>query len=322
VPASGGRVTVTLAHGEFVQQQTLSLDAFGHGRGVFTSADLGTNLVTATIDDNGERAEDATQLEVTAQAADDSQQGNSADVTLRVDRDAYLPGAPIVVDARAPGASGEALVTLEGAFGVQATLARVDGGEARATLRAVDSPGALQVGVAFVRDGAVETSSMQIDVDGAGRAESATLAIAPSPVPGGEVALSLQGVRAGAGMVAVRLTSGDPSGSALFTSVPDMLSFDASTTQTSAPQSTTWHPWVDSTGEHPSILEFVRHTEPPPDLTIEEADTAAVSWSVERCDGSSLALQLPAQPGRYTLSVLDIADDGRVIVASYVVELP
>jgi hypothetical protein len=101
-----------------------------------------------------------------------------------------------------------------------------------------------------------------------------------------------------------------------------MLSFDASTTQTSAPQGTTWHPWVDSTGEHPSILEFVRHTEPPPDLTIEEADTAAVSWSVERCDGSSLALQLPAQPGRYTLSVLDIADDGRVIVASSVVELP
>jgi uncharacterized protein YfaS (alpha-2-macroglobulin family) len=321
LPASGP-VTVTLAHGGSMQQQTLDLDASGHARATFANADLGTNLVTATIDERRHQAEDATQLEVVAQATSGVLEDNSADVTVSVDRGTYRPGDPIVVDADASGSAGEALFTLEGALGVQSVLARVVNGHARATLRAVEAPGALQVSVAFVRDGAIESNSIGLDVDAAGRAESATISVAPSPQPGGNVEVSLDGVRGGEGTVAMRLTLGDPSGSAQFTSAPDLLAFGVSTTQTSAPQSTTWHPWVDSTGDHPLVLEFVRHTEPPPDLTIEEADTHAITWSVTRSDGTPLALQLPEQPGRYTLSVLDIAADGRLIVASSVLVVP
>lgn len=325
---AAGVVTVTLAHGGSVQQQTVTLDADGRARGAFTSADLGTNLVTAWIDAGGARAEDATQLEVVAQAAQSVLQDDSANVTIALDRDRYVPGQPIEIDARASGAQGEALITLSSAFGVQAVLARVNDGRARATLHAVDAPGALQIGAAFVHDGAIETATVPVDVDGAGRAAEATIrAIAPSAqIAGAQAAtltdFSLDGVRASAGTIAVRLASGDPSGSARFTSAPQLLGFGTATTQASAPETTTWHPWVDSTGEHPLILEFVRHTEPPPDLTIEEADTRAAAWSVVRADGNRFSVPLPAQPGRYTLSVLDITDDGRVIAASSIVNLP
>lgn len=320
--AASGVVTVQLSHGGSVQQQTLTLDALGHARGAFTNADLGTNLVVASLDDGSERAMDATQLEVVAAAAQDVLQANSADVSVRLDRDSYRPGEPVIVDATAPGASGEALVTLEGASGVQADVVRVVGGRARATLRAIDAPGALDVAASFVRDGAIESNSVPLDVDGAGRPAEATLSIGPSPQPGADTTVALHGADIGAGMMAVRLSAGDPSGSAVFSPAAQLLAFGLTTTQTSAPQEMTTHPWVDSTGEHPLVLEFVRHTEPPPDLTIAQSDTTPMSWSVSPSDSGTMPLHLPERPGRYTLSVLDIADDGRVIVATTIVDLP
>ncbi|MHB8432150.1 MAG: alpha-2-macroglobulin family protein [Candidatus Tyrphobacter sp.] len=320
-PVGGGNVVVTLAHGGSVQEQTLSLDAAGRARGAFTSADLGTNLVTATLDRGGARAEDATQVEVDAQAVLGAAQSDSADVSLTLDRDRYTPGTAVRVEAVAPGARGDALFSLDGAFGVQAVVANVRDGRASAVLHAVDAAGALQVSVSFVRDGAIESSASPLDVDGQGRAGTAALTIDPAPQPGSEVAVSLRGVRPFAGTVVVRVSSGDPTGSALFTSAPDALAFDVSTTQTSAPQSTTWHPWVDSTGTHPLVLEFVRHTEPPPDLMLAQADTRPVSWSVEHSVGGLARVQLPSVAGRYTLSVLAITDDGRVIAASSTIDI-
>ncbi len=320
-PAGGGQVVVTLAHGGSVQQQTLTLDAAGRARGAFTSADLGTNLVMATLDRDGLQAQDATQVEVDAQASLATAQGDSADVVLTLDRDRYAPGDAVRVEAVAPGVQGDALFSLDGAFGVQAVVAHVRDGRASAVLRATDAAGALHVSASFVRDGAIESSTASLDVDGQGRADTATLSIDPPPQPGSDVAVSLRGVSAIAGTIVVRVSSGDPSGSALFTSVPDALAFDVSTTQTSAPQSTTWHPWVDSTGAHPLVLEFVRHTEPPPDLMLAQADTRPVSWSVERSDGAPTHVQLPSARGRYTISVLAITDDGRVIAASSTIDI-
>lgn len=319
---SSGRVTVSLSHGGARQEQTLVLGDDGHARGAFHDADLGTNLMLASLDDGSQRALDATQLEVVAQATADARLANSENVTVKLDRAVYRPGDPILVDAQAPGATGEALVTLAGAFGVEASIARVDGGRARATLRAVDAPGALQLGVSFVHDGAVESSTLPVDVDARGRAARAVLHVTPSAQPPAGARLSLSGVYATPGTVVVRFTKGDPSGSALFSTAPGLLEFGVSTAQTSAPESTTWHPWVDSTGEHPLVLEFVRRTEPPPDLTIAQADTTALSWSVHHVDGDEFAVELPSQPGRYTVSVLDIAQDGRVIVGSSVMDLP
>jgi hypothetical protein len=41
-----------------------------------------------------------------------------------------------------------------------------------------------------------------------------------------------------------------------------------------------------------------------------------VWWNVARSDGASIAVQMPSVRGRYTLSILTIEDDGRVISAS------
>ncbi len=321
-PPVHGHVVATLSHGGSMQQQVLDLGTSGHARGAFQNADLGTNLVTVTFDDGERRAEDATQFEVVAQASPDTQHADSADLAIALDRDAYRPGEPVVVRASAPGSSGEALVTMAGAFGVQAAVVRVDHGSATATLRAVDAQGEVEIGAAFVRDGALATGSIPLDIDGAGRASVVDVSLGAEARPSADVPIVLHGIRADEGTAAVRLTIGDPSGSAVFTSAPNLLAFGASTTQTSAPQGATLHPWVDSTGDHPRVLEFVRHTEPPPDLSIEQADTRAISWSVKRSVDGALLLHLPEEPGRYTLSVLDITDDGRIVAASSTVVVP
>jgi hypothetical protein len=88
------------------------------------------------------------------------------------------------------------------------------------------------------------------------------------------------------------------------------------TTQNSAPEMLTWHPWVNSTGDHAQILSFVRRTQPPAEASLAQADTEAVGWSVGRAGADGIGVALPASSGRYTLSVLDICDDGSVSEAS------
>ncbi|HEY9085889.1 MAG TPA: hypothetical protein VIN40_08170 [Candidatus Tyrphobacter sp.] len=319
---ANGYASVSLVHGASVQRQTLAFDAAGHARGAFATPDLGTDLILASVGAGNAAAEDAAQVQVVPQASLDASQGNSVDVSVRLDRSRYVPGDMIRVEAAAPGASGDALLTLEGALGVQTAVAHVAGGRASATFKAVDAPGALQIGAVFVRDGVTLSTTVPLDVDGAGRAAVAALSLQQSPKPGADVTLLLGNVRAGAGTVVVRLTNGEASGSARFDSAPDLLAPELATTQSSAPQGTTWHPWVDSTGNHPLVLGFERRGEPPPNLTLAQADSRAVSWSVARNDGGALHLQLPSAPGRYTLSVLEIADDGRVIAGSSTVDVP
>ena len=110
----------------------------------------------------------------------------------------------------------------------------------------------------------------------------------------------------------MRISRGEPSGSAQFDSAPALLAIGVAATQTSAPAAVTWHPWVDSTGDHAHVLGFVRRTQPPDRLLLAQAESQAVSWSVQRTGGDALDVQMPSQSGRYTLSVLEIADDGSV----------
>jgi hypothetical protein len=118
----------------------------------------------------------------------------------------------------------------------------------------------------------------------------------------------------------VRISRGTPSGSAIFSSAPALLAIGITTTQNSAPGAVTWHPSVDSTGDRAQVLGFVRRSQPPEEA-LAQAESETVSWKVERGGADGVAIELPAQGGRYLLSALDISDDGSVSAGSSMVEV-
>ena len=313
-PLAGASATVDMVHGASVARQQLQLDADGHARGTFRSADLGTNFLFAYVDRGG-RAMDAAQVRVDPQSSQASSDGGSPNVRVTLDKGSYRAGDEVSVSAAAPGARGSALITYESALGIEPRVVRTSGGTASARLHAVNAAGDLRVGAAFVRDGAVEWTSVPLSLAGPGRPHPASLTLAAADfAPGDTAKVGLEGAQ-GPGTFVVRVSRGVPSGSALFASAPSLLAIGVSSTQNSAAGTATWHPWVNSTGEHAQVLGFVRRSGPPPELSLAQAETDAVSWNVARGPGP-LAVPLPARSGRYELSVLEIADDGSVSAGS------
>lgn len=318
LPLAGAAVTARLVHGASISEQRLTLDANGYARGTFSSGQLGTNLIFASVDDGG-TATDAQAVQIDARADDAPGAGrSSADVRVALDKHVYLNGQEVAISASAPGAAGDALITLESATATVAAVTSASGGHASARLRAVDSAGDLRVGAAFVADGAIAWTTVPLPLVAPGRPLSGSLSVDPGShfSPGESAKISLLGAPRGSGTMVVRISRGEPSGSAVFDSAPELLSVGVTATQTSAPAAVTWHPWVDSTGSHAQVLGFVRRTQPPQQLGLVQADSDAVSWSVARAGGDAFAVTMPAQSGRYTLSVLDIADDGSVSAGS------
>jgi hypothetical protein len=255
---------------------------------------------------------DAAQVRVDPQSSQASSDGGSPNVRVTLDKGSYRSGDEVSVSAAAPGASGSALITFESALGIETRVVRTSGGAASARLHAVNAAGDLRVGAAFVRDGALEWTSVPLALAGPGRPHPAPVTLASADFAPGDVAnVALDGAH-GSGTFVVRVSRGVPSGSAVFASAPSLLAIGVTTTQNSAAGTTTWHPWVNSTGEHAQALGFVRRSGPPPELSLAQAETEAVSWSVARGAAGRLAVPLPAHSGRYELSVLEIADDGSV----------
>jgi hypothetical protein len=315
-PLAGASVTVTLVHGVTGAQQQLTLDADGHARGSFSSPELGTNFLFAYVDRGG-RAMDVAQVRIDPQAASNAGEGGSANVRVTLDRSAYRADEDVVVDGDAAGAQGDALITLESALGIQVRVVKTAGGHAAARLRAVDAAGELRVGAAFVRNGAIEWNTVPLVLSAPGRPNFAQLAIGGTEFAPGEAAkIRFDGNGFGAGTFVVLISRGNPSGSARFASAPALLAVGVTTTQNSAPETVTWHPWVNSTGEHAQVLGFVRRTQPPAEFELAQAEAGAVSWSVTRAGAQGVAVELPPRSGRYELSVLDIADDGSVTAGS------
>ncbi|MBV8117338.1 MAG: hypothetical protein JOZ01_05140 [Candidatus Eremiobacteraeota bacterium] len=316
-PLAGAVVIARMTHGAAVAQQQLTLDGEGHARGSFASPQLGTNLVFASVDDSG-RAMDAAAVQVEARALGASPDQGSADVHLTLGKPLYRGGDDVAVDAVAPGSSGDALVTLESAAGTQPQVVGTANGRASAHFRATNATGELRVGSAFVRDGALEWATTPLGLEAPGRPQLVSLALErdASYAPGEAAKISFAGDAPGVGTVVVRVSRGAPSGGAQFDSAPALLAVGAAATQSSAPASTTWHPWVDSTGDHAQVLGFVRKTQPPSQLSLAQAESRAVSWSVARAVGGTFAVAMPTQSGRYTLSVLEISDDGSVSAGS------
>ncbi len=318
-PLAGADVTVRMAHGAAAAQQQLRLDGDGHARGSFSSPDLGTNLILAWVDRGG-RATDAAQVQIDPLAPAAASDGTSANVRVALDRPTYRAGDVVTVDAFAPGAQGDALITFESALGVQTHVLRTSGGRAIAHLRATDAAGELRIGAAFVRDGAIEWTAVPLALAAPGRPQSSRVSLANADfAPGEATKIALDGATAERGTVVVRISRGAPSGSAVFSSAPELLAIGVTTTQNSAPEALTWHPWVNSTGDHAQVLSFIRRSQPPAEASLAQADTEAVGWSVARFGGGGIGVALPASSGRYTLSVLDIGDDGSVSEASSIV---
>jgi hypothetical protein len=314
---AGAQVTAQLQHGPSVQQQTLTLDGNGHAHGTFSSPTLGTNLVLASTTAAGAVATDAGQVDVVAQATQDTSANGSSGIRIDLDRAVYRAGDDVHVDASLDGAEGDAFITLESAQGAQTLVTPISGSVAHATFKAGDVPGDLRVGAAFVRDGAIEWSTVPLTIDAAGRPQVVALGMSTDDFAAGATAsVTLRDTQDAPGTVAVRISRGAPSGSALFDSAPSLLAVGTAATQVTAPAGRTWHPWVDSTGEHAQILGFERRSAPPADLSISDADTQAVQWILARDPGQPIAVQLPQERGRYTLSIMKMSDDGRVVSGS------
>jgi hypothetical protein len=312
----GATVTMQLQHGSSVQQQSLVLDADGHARGAFTSAELGTNLVFASVQVNGAVAMDAAQAQIVPEATSTVGEDGSGDVHIGLDRALYRNGENVNVNAQLGNAQGDALLTLESALGSQSVVTGTNNSHADAQLRATDALGEMRIGAAFVRDGALEWASVPLALNAPGRPDKASLVIEGS---GSSATLHLDDALSGAGTIVVRVSRGDPSGSALFETAPALMAVGLAATQDSAQPGTTSHPWVDSTGEHAQVVGFERRTQAPADVTLAESDAHAVLWTLERQTSDVLPLQLPTERGRYTVSVLKISDDGRVTAASSIV---
>ncbi|HET7814915.1 MAG TPA: hypothetical protein VFL13_11130 [Candidatus Baltobacteraceae bacterium] len=309
-----GTVKVQLIHGSSVQEQTLTLDDRGHARGSFTSPQTGSNLVVAKYD--AEDATDAAQIQVEPQTMETSSSGNGH-LSISLDRSRYDAGDTAHVEASLPGASGDALITIESANGTDFRVVSANGGHASAQMRVGNASGTVSAGAAFVRDGALQWDTAPLLLDAPGRPLTAPVTLDRGAYgPGALATATIGGVRAGAGTLIVRVTKGAPTGSAQFTNAPDLLAIGTTATQDTAVEGASWHPWVDSTGEHPAMQSFARRSEPPPDMTMTQADTQSVYWHVEHQNGDSIQLQAPLTPGKYVLSLLKIGDDGRVTAAS------
>ncbi len=309
-------VRVQLVHGSSAQEQTLTLDDRGYAHGAFSGPQVGSNLIVASATQS-DRAMDAAQLQVEPQTMQTQSLQSSGDIGITLDRKRYLAGQQARVDAFLSGAQGSALVTLESATGTQAHVVAMRDGHASASLHIGDAPGVLAIGAAFVRDGALQWDSVRLVVDAPGRPLTAPLTLDRESYGPGTIATAKIGdVRPGAGTLIVRITKGAPTGSALFASAPDLLAIGTTATQDTAVDGASWHPWVDSTGDHAVIQTFIRRTAPPADLTMTQADTASLYWKIDRQSGDSVVLPVPASPGKYVLSLLKVDDDGRVTAAS------
>jgi hypothetical protein len=320
-PLANANVTVALMHGRSTQQQQITLDGDGHARGSFTSAELGTNLIFASTDRGG-RATDAVAVQIDPQASTPATDGRSPNVRIAMGASSYRAGEEVAVNADAPGSQGDALLTFESALGLQFSVAGTNGGHAVAKLHAANAAGELRVGAAFVCDGAIAWSTVPLALSAPGRPHLSNLSVRSEHFAPGDVArVVFEEGGEGRGTFVVRISRGTPSGSALFSSAPALLALGTSTTQSSAPEAVTWHPSVDSTGNHAQILGFVRRTQPPPDESLPQAQTETVSWKVARGGAEGVAVELPSRAGRYLLSALDISDDGSVSAGSSIVEV-
>jgi hypothetical protein len=287
---------------------------------VFREPTVGSNLALADAESGSRHALDATAVLVQPSALAGQTSSAQGEVTLSVDKSRYAKGDRIGVHASAPGANGVALVTLDGVRTYQARIANVSGGDATATLDLGDPQGAVRVWAALVRDGAIATGSLDLNVDAPGHARATEITLDKQTYAAGDSAhVTIEdGDDRASSTLAVRVADGRESGSAFFDDAPDVLRVGATSAQAPASDDPEWHAYVAPAHSKASdIFAAERPRKAPPELpAIGAAAARTMYWHVARASGDSFDIAVPKERGHFVLSVLKIADDGDVGAAS------
>ena len=319
-PANGIGVTVRLSHGASLQSGHAILDARGLARVVFKGASSGSNLVVAEADLGGHKALDAASVVVEPSFLSGRTPSAQNAVTVTLDRPRYRPHATVIVRASAPGASGDALVSLEGARTYETRRANVVDGNVRVSFDLGDAQGAVRVTAAFVRDGAIALGSSDVNIDGPGHARLTELRLDKSAYAAGEMLhVTLRdGDAKSASTIAMRIADGRESDSALFDDAADLLATGATSSQTPASDDPQWHAYVAPARSKASdIFAAERPRQVGTDVpSIGVAAPRTQLWRVERDRDSILDVAAPRERGHYVISIMRIADDGAVGAAS------
>jgi len=320
-PQAGVPVKIRLSHGASLQIRAATLDARGRAHVVFRQTNLGSNLAIVEATSDGRKALDAAAVVVEPSVlAGRVAAGQTALVNVVLDRPRYRPGAMIAMRASAPGATGDALVTLEGARTYVVRRTSVTNATASADLALGDPQGAVKVSAAFVRDGAIAVGTADVRIDGPGHARLTEVTLDKSGYAPGETlhAVVHDGGIASAATVALRVADGRESGPALFDDAPDLLRTGATSAQAPASDDPQWHAYVAPARSKASdIFTAERGRKAPTEVpSLGVAAPRTLLWRIVRQTGDTLDVPVPTERGHYVLSILKIGDDGDVGAAA------
>lgn len=314
-PAAGTAVKLRLIHGPNVQETGVTLDADGRGRATFRDVIPGTSLLTATAVADGRRAFDACAVAVEPSAVAAAGGGESGEVRIDFDAARYRVNARVNLSAELSGAGGDAFVSLDGARSFAAQTVPVRGGRARTALTVPAAAGDVEVGVAFVRDGALYYATRSLAIDGPGHPRATTLTADRTAYAPGDIAkvTIADGGLHDASTVVLRLGDGLPAQGADFVDAPAALAAAGTTTQNPASDDPAWHAWVapahSTAGSDIFGLDRPRAAVKT-DAALTVAAPRALVWRIDANAGESVDVPLPQDKGKYVLSILKLTDDG------------
>jgi hypothetical protein len=320
--ASGLTVRLRLVHGPTEQTQQVALDGDGRAHAIFRDVVPGTNLVYAQADVSGAKVVDVSAVTVAPQALIGDRTRRSVEAQLTTDQPRYRAGDKLHADASLSGATGDAFFDLEGARAMGEQTVSTANGHAAATFAVPETVGDAAVGVAFVRDGALEYATRRIAIDGPGHARATTLtADKPSYAPGStaHVTIADGNERAGA-TLAIRLADGRSADGASFEDATAVLAGTGTTTQNPSSSDPAWHGSVAPSRSTVVDLAGTARSAPP-STSLSAASEHALVWRIDRADKEGFDLALPELPGRYVVSVLKVSDDGDVGAATLALEV-
>jgi len=321
-PVAGLVVRLRLVHGPATQEQQVTLDADGRGRAVFRNVVPGTSLAYALADVEGKIAIDVGAVTVSPQALLGDRGRRSAEVQIAMDKPRYRVGEQLRVTASLAGATGDAFVDFEGARAMGEQTLSASGGRASAAFTVPETVGDAAIGVAFVRDGALEYATQRVAVDGPGHARATTLAAdKPTYAPGSVAHLTIDDGNQQAGAtLAIRLADARASSGASFEDAAAVLAGTGTTTQNPASSDPAWHASVVPTRSTALDLSANDRSAPPAEALGAPSERALL-WRIDRIDREGFDLALPQAPGRYVVSVLKVSDDGDVGAATLAIEV-